>query len=72
MLKALLKKQLLESMTFLFKNSKSAKRRSAGRVALYAVLMLYILGIMGYMFFNVASALCEPLASLDLDWLYLL
>lgn len=70
MLKALLKKQLLESMTFLFKNSKSAKHRSAGRAALYAVLMLYILGIMGYMFFNVASALCDPLASLDLDWLY--
>lgn len=70
MLKALLKKQLLESMNFFLKDSKSTKRRSFGRVALYSALVLYGLGFMVYMFFNVASALCEPLVSLDLDWLY--
>ena len=50
MLRALIKKQTLEIMSFLFKSGKTGKMRSKGSAALYALLMLYVVGVFGWMF----------------------
>ncbi len=70
MLKSLIKKQMLESLSFLYQSGKEGKRRSKSGFILYAVLMLYVVGIFGFLFFNMAFALCEPLIEMDLQWLY--
>lgn len=70
MLKALIKKQTLEMLSFLFKSGKAGKMRSKGSVALYSLLMIYVVGVMGWMFWMVAATLCGPFVQLSLDWLY--
>lgn len=70
MLKALIKKQALELMSFLFKSTKSGKQRSKGSIILYSVLMIYVLAVFGFMFFSLSITLCSPLVSAGLDWLY--
>ena len=70
MLRALIKKQTLEIMSFLFKSGKTGKMRSKGSAALYALLMLYVVGVFGWMFWVAASTLCAPFVQLSLDWLY--
>lgn len=70
MLKALFRKQTLEALSFLFKSSKEGKRRSTGSIILYSFLMIYVIGVMGWMFWSVSSMLCAPLVGIGLDWLY--
>ena len=70
MLKALIKKQTLELMSFLFKSAKSGRRRSKGSILLYSVLMIYVAVVIGFMFFSLSITLCSPLVSGGLDWLY--
>ncbi len=69
MLKALLKKQLLENYAFLFQG-KNGKKRSAGAMAGFALLLLYGLGAMVYMFYAIGKMLCVPFAAQGLDWAY--
>ena len=70
MLKTLIKKQLLEMTFFLFKNGKNGKSRSKNTFILYALLMVYAVGVIGFLFFQMAQMLCQPLVSAQLDWLY--
>ena len=71
MLKALIKKQLMELWKGWFINSKKGTVRSrAGVVAyilLYAVLMI---GVLGGAFFALSTALCAVMHGAGLDWLY--
>ncbi len=70
MLKALLKKQLLELNTWLFFNKKTGKRRGRGDLLLllfgYTLLMALLAAFFGF----TAYTVCVPLVSVGLDWLY--
>ena len=70
MTKALFKKQMMESFSWLYFNSKNGKRRSGKGILLYGVMYLLIFGVLGYVFYMMASGLCEPLHGIGLDWLY--
>ena len=70
MLKALLRKQLSETVSFLFMSGKSGKRRSAGGAVGYGLLMVYVVLCFGFLFFMSADALCAPLVSMGQGWLF--
>lgn len=70
MLKALLKKQFLETTAFVYQSGKEGKNRSVGVIIAYVFLLLYAVAAIGAMFFLVAQTLCEPLLMSGLKWLY--
>lgn len=70
MLKALLKKQFLESTAFVYQSGKEGKNRSIGVIVAYVFLLLYAVVVIGAMFFLVAQTLCGSLIMLDLEWLF--
>ena len=70
MLKALLKKQFLETVSALFTSAKTGKKRSPIVGLLLAVLLLYAIGAQAYLFFTLSQSLCAPLVSAGLDWVY--
>ena len=69
MLKALLKKQLLELNQSFFTNRKTGKRRShkgvIGMLVFFGVMMLFLAGV-----FLALGWMMKPLFSLNLAWLY--
>lgn len=71
MLNLLVKKQLMEIFRGYFYDGKKNRARSKAAVigyfALFAVLML---GVLGGMFTSVSVMLCKPLVSMGLGWLY--
>lgn len=73
MLKTLLKKQMAEIFRNYFYDPKKNKMRSKGAtiayIALYALLMV---GLLGGMFALMAVGLCGPLVEGGMDWLYYL
>ena len=73
MLKTLLKKQMAEIFRNYFYDPKKNKMRSKGAtiayIALYALLMV---GLLGGMFALMAVGLCGPLVEASMDWLYYL
>ena len=69
MIKALLKKQLLEVFSFLFIDNKRTRRtgkRFVGFLLLYALLFAYVGGAV----FMMAKTLCEALVPMGLTWFY--
>lgn len=70
MLRALLKKQALELGAFFFQSGRSGKRRSTGRIVLYALLMVYVVVALCGLFSMTAYTLCGPLVGAGMGWLY--
>lgn len=70
MLKALLKKQIMETNTWLLQDKKRGKARSMGSRVGMLVLYLFLFVFLGVVFFVVGTSLCEALVSLELGWLY--
>ena len=69
MVKALLRARFLQLFHALLRSGRKGKRRTGGLV-LYALLMLYVLGIFCWLFGHMANTLCIPLYQLELDWFY--
>lgn len=69
MFKALMKKQMLGIFAGLSRG-KNGQARSRRSLLLYAVLMIYVVGVFGWLFYNLMSMLCAPLISAGLEWLY--
>lgn len=69
MLKPLLKKQFLETLSF-FLVGKNGKRRSAVAIVGFALLMLYAFGAVAALFGMIADTLCAPLVDSGLTWVY--
>ncbi|MCI8388776.1 MAG: hypothetical protein HFE63_09955 [Clostridiales bacterium] len=65
MLKTLMKKQLTEFRSVLFKGVKSKLL-----MVVLSLLLLYAAVSIGFLFYFMVSTLCEPLVSAGLDWLY--
>lgn len=70
MTRALLKKQLLEVFSWLYQDKKSGKRRNKVGFLGYGLMYLLLFGMLGIIFFVMAKALCEPLAAVNMGWLY--
>lgn len=69
MLKILLRRQLQETFTYLFRKRTSAGTRKRSPL-LIIILAVYIVGVFGFLFYNLSAALCAPLVSVGLAWLY--
>ncbi len=69
MLKALIKKQLLETASF-FLIGKDGRFRSKGVIFGFAALLIYGFGAIAMAFWWFASSLCEPLVSAGRAWVY--
>lgn len=75
MLKALLKKQF-QSFGYALLNqrkkgaNKAGKKSGKGSIVLMAILLIYVAGVFGVMFFGLGSMLSETLIALDMSWLY--
>lgn len=71
MLKTLLKKQLMELGASLFNRSAMGKKgKSKSTVILYALIFVYAYGVIGWLFFTMADAICAPLYEMGQGWLY--
>lgn len=70
MIKTLLKKQMLESFSWLFYNAKSGKLRKGVGLLGNIILYIAVFGILAGMFFVMALELCEPLVAIGYGWLY--
>ena len=70
MLKALLKKQFYEMTGVFAVSNKTGKRRQPAALVGLAVLAIYVVGAIGYMFWSIADLLCEPLITSGLSWVY--
>ncbi|MGO5115267.1 hypothetical protein ACTQ33_09590 [Candidatus Avoscillospira sp. LCP25S3_F1] len=70
MVKALLRARFLQLFRTLLRSGRKGKQRTGGSLILYALLMLYVLGVFCWLFGSMADTLCMPLYQLELDWLY--
>ena len=70
MVKTLLKKQMLESFSWLFYNAKSGKLRKGAGLLGNIILYIAVFGVVAGMFFVMALQLCEPLVAIGYGWLY--
>ena len=71
MLKALLKKQLMEVFRGYFYDARKNKGRSKGAtIAWFVFFAVVMFGILGGMFTSTALSLCAPLAAQGVGWLY--
>lgn len=69
MTKAILKKQLMESFSWLYFNRKNGKKRTIKGIIGYVALYLLLFGMLGYIFYMMAIALAEPLCEAGIGWL---
>ncbi len=70
MIKALLKKELLEAFVGIVQNKKTKKRRSLKGIIGMSVLFVALFGYLLAMFYFFADKLCKPLVAMGFDWLY--
>ena len=70
MTKALFKKQMMEVFSWLYKDRKSSKIRSASGIITYVILYLFLFGFLGSVFYFAADMLCKPLIEIQMGWLY--
>lgn len=70
MTRALLRKQLMEVFSWLYRDKKSGKHRSAKGVVGWGLLYLLLFAFLGVMFGGAAVALCGPLLTEKMGWLY--
>lgn len=70
MTRALLKKQMMEVFSWLYRNKKTGKNRSGGGLVTYVAFYLGIFVMVGVVFYFMAQTLCAPLVSAGLGWLY--
>ena len=72
MFKALLRIKLASLPSMLTGGAKRGKKRGKGMAVLYALLMVYVIGVFCWMFAGMFSMLAEPLHDAGLSWLYFL
>lgn len=70
MLKALLRKEFLESFSFLFVSKKKGTRRTVGAIIGFVLIISVALFSVCYVFWEMSGLLCEPLVTGGLAWVY--
>ena len=71
MIKALLKKQMLEAFAWLYMNRKNGRKRSKKGLIGYGLLYIYVFGVLIALFYLLADTMCAPLSQAGFGWLYL-
>ncbi len=69
MIRALLRKQFLESVTFLLQG-KDGKRRNPAGILGFSAILLCGLASFCFLFYDICSMLCVPFATQGLTWVY--
>lgn len=70
MTKALLKKQLMELFSFLWRDKRRNRSRTGAQLVLWVLLYVAVFAMVAGMFSSVAWVLCAPLAETGMGWLY--
>ena len=70
MIKALFKKQMLETFAGFIRSRKPGKKRSKLANVGFGLLYLYVFGVMIGMFYMIADMMCAPLSAAGFGWLY--
>lgn len=70
MMITLLKKQIAQTFSFLTMDSKKGQARSAGKIALLAVVFAFCFIAVAAMVFGLAGLLLQSMLPMNLDWLY--
>lgn len=71
MTKALFKKQMMEVFAWLYRSRKTGKNRTKMATIGFGIFyFILIFGVLGSMFFTMASSLCSPLVQVGLGWMY--
>lgn len=70
MLKALFRKQMKELGSWLLLDRKTGKPRSKGSMVGYIILYIVLFLMLMSVFFGMSSAMCVPLVSVNMGWLY--
>ena len=71
MTRALLKKQLLEVFSWVYRDKKTGKHRSKGKLLAFLLLYGALLGFLAVAFYQLGKELCPALTAAGLRWLYL-
>ena len=70
MIKALFKKQMLETFSGFMRSRKTGKKLSKAASIGFGLLYLYVFGVLIAMFYMMADMLCAPLSAVGFGWLY--
>ena len=70
MLKALLSVQLSVFLSIFTGSARSKKKKSKASLILFSALMIYALGMLGFLFWHIFDTIAEPFSMLGLDWLF--
>ena len=70
MIKALLKKQLREVISLMFRNKRNEQKMSKTKMASYIIVYTVLFAIVAVVFFSMANIFCKPFLQVGLDWLY--
>ena len=70
MTKALLRKQLMELFSFLWRDKKKNRFRTGSQLVLSVLLYLVLFALIAVMFSSMAWMLCSPLVEAGMGWLY--
>lgn len=70
MIRALLKKQLLGTLSFFYLDKKGGQKRKPIFIIGVAILLLYAIGSMEFLLWELSKTLCSPLVAGGLDWVY--
>lgn len=70
MLKTLLRVRMASLRAWLSGASRTKRSQSGGKAVLFALLMVYVFGAMGFFFYGMFSQLAGPFSQAGLSWLY--
>lgn len=70
MIRALLKKQMMEVFAWIYQDKKSGKNRSKSGILMYTALYLFVFGFLGIIFYMLADSLV-PLMEIGFGWLFM-
>ena len=66
MIKALLKKQLREVISLMFRNKKNEQKMSKTKMASYIIVYTVLFAIVAVVFFSMANIFCKPFLQVGL------
>ncbi len=70
MLSVLLKKQMLEVFSWIYRDKKSGKTRDKKGIIGFLLLYVGLFVFLGFVFFQTALSMCAPLTDAGMGWLY--